>query len=62
VAPATTTNSVPPGYFFNPSVFVRPVVQNGQPIPSSNGAALAGAQGTDIGNVERNPLRGRRQK
>lgn len=57
----TATNNVPPGYFFNPFAFVRPVVQTGQPIPSSNGVALAGAQGTDIGNVGRNVLRGPRQ-
>ena len=58
---ATATGNVPEGYFFNPFAFVRPVVQNGQPIPSSNGAARAGAQGTDIGNVGRNVLRGPRQ-
>jgi hypothetical protein len=55
---ATATSNVPPGYFFNPSAFVRPVVQTGQLIPSSNGTALAAAQGTDIGNVGRNVLRG----
>ena len=44
--------------FFNPFAFVRPVVQAGQVIPSSNGVAVAGAQGTDIGNVGRNVLRG----
>jgi hypothetical protein len=54
----TATSNVPPSYFFNPSAFVRPVVQAGQPIPSSNGMAVAGAQGTDIGNVGRNVLRG----
>jgi hypothetical protein len=54
-------SNVPPGYFFNPFAFVRPVIQTGQPIPSSNGAAMAGAQGTDIGNVGRNVLRGPRQ-
>ncbi|MDQ3133373.1 MAG: hypothetical protein M3Q76_01015, partial [Acidobacteriota bacterium] len=32
-----------------------------QLIPSSNGTAVAGAQGTDIGNVGRNVLRGPRQ-
>jgi hypothetical protein len=37
------------------------VVQAGQPIPSSNGAAVAAAQGTDLGNVGRNVLRGPRQ-
>ena len=50
-----------PGYFFNPFAFVRPVVQNGQVIPSSNGAARAGAIGTDFGNVGRNVLRGPHQ-
>jgi hypothetical protein len=55
---ATATSNVPPGYFFNPFAFVRPVVQSGQLIPSSNGTAVAGAQGTDIGNVGRNVLRG----
>jgi len=58
---ATATQNVPAGYFFNPSVFVRPVVLAGQPIPSSAGAAVAGALGTDIGNVGRNCLRGPRQ-
>ncbi|HKZ01771.1 MAG TPA: hypothetical protein VJ180_06005, partial [Pyrinomonadaceae bacterium] len=57
----TATSNVPPGYFFNPFAFVRPVVQSGQLIPSSNGTAVAGAQGTDIGNVGRNVLRGPRQ-
>ncbi len=57
----TATSNVPPGYSFNPFAFVRPSVQNGQPIPSSNGTAVAGAQGTDIGNVGRNALRGPRQ-
>jgi hypothetical protein len=56
--------NVPAGYYFNPLAFVRPVVQPGQPIPSSNGTAFAGASpapGTDIGNVGRNVLRGPRQ-
>jgi len=57
----TATSNVAPGYFFNPFAFVRPVIQNGQPIPSSNGTAVAGAQGTDIGNVGRNVLRGPKQ-
>ena len=57
----TATSNVPPGYFFNPFAFVRPVVQAGQLIPSSNGVALAGAQGTDFGNVGRNVLRGPKQ-
>jgi hypothetical protein len=53
--------NVPPGYFFNPTAFRRPVVQAEQPIPSSGGTALAGAVGTDIGDVGRNCLRGPRQ-
>ena len=57
----TAMRNVPPGYFFNPFAFVRPIVQTGQPIPSSNSVALAGAQGTDIGNIGRNVLRGPRQ-
>jgi hypothetical protein len=52
---------VPFGYFFNPAAFRRPVVQAGQPIPSSSGTASAGALGTDIGDVGRNCLRGPRQ-
>ncbi|MGI9066334.1 MAG: hypothetical protein ACR2HX_08020, partial [Pyrinomonadaceae bacterium] len=54
----TATSNVPPGYLFNPFTFVRPVVQTGQLIPSSNGTAVAGATGTDLGNVGRNVLRG----
>ena len=54
-------HNVPAGYFFNPFAFVRPVVQPGQPIPSSGGTAIAGALGTDIGTVGRNTLRGSRQ-
>jgi hypothetical protein len=63
----TANSSIPPGYFFNPHAFVRPFVQNGQPIPSSNGSAVADPVppgrplGTDIGNVGRNVLRGPRQ-
>jgi carboxypeptidase family protein len=57
----TATSNVPPGYFFNPFAFVRPVVQAGQLIPSSNGAARADGLGTDFGNVGRNVLRGPRQ-
>jgi hypothetical protein len=52
------TNNIPAGYFFNPFAFARPVVPAGQLIPSSNGAAIAGATGTDFGNVGRNVLRG----
>ena len=58
---STATSNVPAGYFFNPFAFVRPVVQPGQPIPSSNGAATSGGPGSDIGNVGRNVLRGPRQ-
>ena len=54
----TAFSNVPPGYFFNPFAFVRPVVTTGQPIPSSRGVAIANALGTDIGNVGRNILRG----
>lgn len=55
------TSSIPSGYFFNPFAFARATVLAGQIIPSSNGAATAGATGTDFGNVGRNPLRGPRQ-
>jgi hypothetical protein len=64
-APGATTGSatsnVPPGYFFNPSAFARPIVLAGQMIPSSKETATAGANGTDFGNVGRNVLRGPRQ-
>ncbi len=59
--PSTANSNVPAGYFFNPFAFVRPVVQAGQLIPSSNGAARADGLGTDFGNVGRNVLRGPRQ-
>jgi len=55
---ATAKSNIPAGYYFNPLAFVRPVVLAGQVIPSSNGAAVAGATGTDFGNVGRNVLRG----
>lgn len=58
---ATAMSNIPPGYFFNPFAFARPIVRAGQPIPSSNGTAVAGATGTDFGNVGRNVLRGPRQ-
>jgi hypothetical protein len=58
---ATATSNIPDGYFFNPYAFARPVVSPGQPIPSSGGAAFAGALGTDLGDVRRNILRGPRQ-
>src|SRR5215472_15045057 len=55
------TKEVSGGYFFNPTVFARPVVRKGQGIPSSGGAATASAPGFDIGDVGRNCLRGPRQ-
>ncbi len=60
-ARATATSNIPVGYFFNPFAFARPVVVAGQAIPSSHGLAVAGATGTDFGNVGRNVLRGPRQ-
>jgi len=53
--------SVQAGFYFNPFVFVRPIVPAGQVIPSSGGTAAAGAVGTDVGTVGRNCLRGPRQ-
>jgi Carboxypeptidase regulatory-like domain/TonB dependent receptor-like, beta-barrel/TonB-dependent Receptor Plug Domain len=58
---STAMSNVPPGDFFNPFAFVRPVVLTDQVIPSSNGTAIAGATGTDFGNIGRNVLRGPRQ-
>ncbi|HMH42713.1 MAG TPA: TonB-dependent receptor, partial [Pyrinomonadaceae bacterium] len=55
---ATARSNIPVGYYFNPLAFMRPVILTGQVIPSSNGAARAGATGTDFGNVGRNVLRG----
>jgi len=55
------TQAVPAGYFLNPTVFARPLVQAGQPIPSSGETATASAAGTDIGDVGRNCLRGPKQ-
>jgi hypothetical protein len=55
----TATTNAPRGYYFNPLAFAVATVQPGQPIPSANDStALAGDQGTDIGNVGRNVLRG----
>ncbi|HYJ86456.1 MAG TPA: hypothetical protein VEW46_10395 [Pyrinomonadaceae bacterium] len=56
------TSNIPTGYFFNPFAFARPIVLAGQVIPSSNGAAIAGATGTDFGDVGRNVLRGPGQR
>jgi len=53
--------NVPTGYFFNPAVFARPVVQKGQDIPSSGERPPQSASGFDIGDVGRNCLRGPRQ-
>jgi hypothetical protein len=58
---SNANQNVPAGSFFNATVFARPTVQSGQPIPSSGGTATASAAGTDIGNVGRNCLRGPRQ-
>jgi len=58
---SNANHNVPTGSFFNTTIFARPTVQSGQPIPSSGGAATASAKGTDIGNVGRNCLRGPRQ-
>ncbi|HEY0457703.1 MAG TPA: TonB-dependent receptor [Pyrinomonadaceae bacterium] len=55
------TENVPHGYYFNPFAFRRPIVAPGQPIPSSNNTAIAGAVGTDFGNVGRNILPGPNQ-
>jgi len=55
-------NSVPAGYYFNPSAFTQAMVQPGQPIPSGHDPTAvvdpAAEAGTDIGNVGRNVLRG----
>ena len=55
---STAVSNIPAGYFFNPFAFARPIVLAGRPIPSSQGTAVAGAVGTDFGNVGRNVLRG----
>jgi hypothetical protein len=59
---STATSNVPSGFYLNPFAFARPVVLANQPIPSSGGAAIAGAIGTDIGGIGRNILLGPRQK
>ena len=53
--------NVPAGYFFNPAAFQRPIIAAGAVIPSSGGAATAGATGTDFGNLGRNAIRGPNQ-
>jgi hypothetical protein len=65
-APGAGSNSakanIPAGYVFNPYAFAASVVQPNQPIPSAHDlTVLAGDQGTDIGNVGRNILRGPKQ-
>ena len=56
---ATAMSHVPRGYYFNPSAFAEAVVPAGQAIPSAHDpSALAGEDGTDIGDVGRNVLRG----
>ena len=57
----TATSAVPAGFYFNPFAFARPIIQTGQVIPSSGGAVVAGAVGTDFGSVGRNVLRGPKQ-
>lgn len=55
----TARRNVPSGYYFNPLAFAAAIVQSGQAIPSAHDpTALAGEQGTDIGTVGRNVLRG----
>ncbi len=54
-------SNVPAGYFINPQAFARPVIAAGAVIPSSGGSAIAGAVGTDFGNLGRNVLRGPHQ-
>jgi len=55
----TTTNNIPPGYFFNPFAFSISTVQPGQAIPSAHDpTAIAPSGGTDFGNIGRNVLRG----
>jgi len=65
---STATSNIPPGYFFNPFAFARPIVAAGQLIPSSSTGAVAGVTCglpcvvcTDFGNAGRNVLRGPRQ-
>ena len=61
----TAKNSVPAGYYLNPSAFSQAVVQPGQPIPSAHDATAvvdaAAEAATDIGNLGRNVLRGPKQ-
>lgn len=60
--PKSAFRNVPAGYYFNPKVFRRAQVDEGQVIPSAHDpTALAGDVETDFGDVGRNPLRGPRQ-
>ena len=55
----TARTNVPHGYYFNPSAFAQALVSAGNAIPSAHDStALAGEDGTDIGDVRRNVLRG----
>jgi hypothetical protein len=60
---ATAMTNVAHGYYFNPSAFAQALVPAGSAIPSAHDStALAGEDGTDIGDVSRNVLRGPRQQ
>ena len=55
--------NVPRGYYFNPNAFAQAVVPAGTAIPSAHDStALAGEDGTDLGDVGRNVLRGPAQQ
>src|SRR5258706_11283043 len=53
---ATARSNLPAGYYFNPFAFMKPGVLTGPVIPSSNGAALAGATGTGLRHAPPHPL------
>jgi hypothetical protein len=60
---AIAMTHVPHGYYFNPSAFAQALVSAGNVIPSAHDStALAGEDGTDIGDVRRNVLRGPAQQ
>ena len=55
----TAMSNVPQGYYFNPAAFAQAIVPVGSAIPSAHDStALAGEDGTDLGDVGRNVLRG----
>jgi len=55
----TAMTDVPQGYYFNPAAFAQAIVPAGSAIPSAHDStALAGEDGTDLGDVGRNVLRG----